>query len=192
MSAKQFFNRKSADQKAAERKAAINRVNRHGTNLFFQAIEANNLPEIAKMIAEGADINARTTQHGVMSSLTGGVPYGTGATPLHAACLLGSSEVVDYLVLKGAKVHAKDDAGHTPLDYAILSHSYYQADLDRKEGSKFTLKYFMNRAAGRVTQLENTITTLLANGAKPGMFELPEKFRFKTDGGDQPPAPPLP
>jgi ankyrin repeat protein len=186
----QFFNKKSAEQKAAERKAAINRVNRHGTNAFFNAVESNRLDEVAKLLREGADINARTTARGFISNMTVSVPYGVGATPLHAACLLGSGDIVSFLIGRGAGVNAKDEAGHTPLDYAILSHSYYQAALERKEASKFSLKYSVNKAASRVSQFENVITQLLAHGAKPGMFEMPEKFHPAEK--DLPPAPPLP
>lgn len=192
MPAKQFFNRKSAEQKAAERKSSINRINHHGTNMFFDAIEQNNLGDIDQMVKEGADINVRTTARGFISTWTANIPYGVGATPLHAACLLGSGDVVKYLISKGADVNAKDDAGHTPFDYALLSHAYYQGDLDRKEGSKFTLKYFVNKAASRVSQYENVIATLTAHGGKPGMFELPEKFRYGAGAKDLPPSPPLP
>ncbi len=193
MPLQQFFNRKSAEQKATERKAAINQPNRHGTNLFFNAVESNNIGDVTQMLREGADIHARTTGRGFISNMTASVPYGVGATPLHAACLLGSTDIVNLLIEKGASVHAKDDAGHTALDYAILSHAYYQTDLERKETSKFTLKHFVNKAASRLDMFENVITTLLAHGAKPGMFEMPG--RFKPAAGIDPalpPAPPLP
>lgn len=192
MPIQQFFNKKSAEQKAAERKAAINRINRHGTNEFFNAVESNRLDEVAKLLREGADINARTTARGFISNMTVSIPYGVGASPLHAACLLGSQDIVTFLIGRGAGVNAKDEAGHTPLDYAILSHSYYQASLERKEASKFSFKFSVNKAASRVSQFENVITQLIAHGAKPGMFEMPEKFRPVEKDKDLPPAPPLP
>lgn len=196
MPAKQFFNRESASDKLArrarERTEAINRPNRHGTNLFFQAIESGSLSEVAKLLDEGADIMARTTERGFLSGMTGGVPYGTGATPLHAACLLGSPEIVDFLIEKGADPHAADGAGHTPLDYAILSHGYYAADLERKETSRFTLQRFVDKAATRVEKFEQIIAKLMARKVAPAMFEMPEKFRIAPDRKNTPPAPPLP
>lgn len=192
MSARQSFNKKSPAQKAEQRRAAINTINRHGTNLFFQAVESGKLHDVANMIDEGADLDARTTSRGMISSMMVNIPYGVGATPLHAACLLGSPEIVEYLLKYGANPHAKDDAGHTPMDYALLSHSFFENELQRKEQSRFAFRSTVNKAAARVDDYDNVIAQLIARKAKPGMFELPERFRMGTSGGALPPAPPLP
>ncbi len=192
MSAKQSFNKKSPAQKAEQRRAAINTINRHGTNLFFQAVESGKLHDVANMIDEGADLDARTTSRGMISSMMVNIPYGVGATPLHAACLLGSAEIVQYLLKYGADPHAKDEAGHTPMDYALLSHSFFEGELSRKEQSRFAFRKTVDKAAARVDEYDNVIAQLIARKAKPGMFELPERFRMGTQGGALPPAPPLP
>jgi hypothetical protein len=191
MSAKQPFNKKSPANKAEQRRAAINTMNRHGTNAFFKAIESGKLHEVAIMIDDGADLDARTTSRGMLSSMMVSIPYGVGATPLHAACLLGSAEIVEYLLKYGANPHAKDDAGHTPMDYALLSHSFFESELDRKEQSRFAFRSTVSKAAARVDDYDNVIAQLIARKAKPGMFELPELFRLGP-GGALPPAPPLP
>ena len=189
MSAKQVFNKKSAADKERERKEAINKTNRHGTNLFFEAIESNKYAEVLKLHGQGADIHARTTQQGFISNLTVNVPYAIGATPLHAACLLGSPDIADLLIRRGANVKAQDTVGHTPLDYAILSYNYFKDDLAAKQGSRFTMQRTVEKSSTRLTEFEDVITKLLVHGAKPGMFELPEKFRLTRSA---PPAPPLP
>lgn len=192
MSARLPFNRKSPADKAEQRRAEINTINRHGTNLFFKAVEGGKLHEVANMIDEGADLDARTTSRGMISSMMVSIPYGVGATPLHAACLLGSTEIVQYLLKYGANPHAKDDAGHTPMDYALLSHSFFEDELNRKEQSRFAFRSTVNKAAARVEDYDNVIAQLIARKAKPGMFELPERFRMGQPGGSLPPAPPLP
>lgn len=192
MSARLPFNRKSPADKAEQRRAEINTINRHGTNLFFQAVESGKLHVVANMIDEGADLDARTTSRGMLSNMMVNVPYGVGATPLHAACLLGAPDIVHYLLKYGADPHAKDEAGHTPMDYALLSHSFFENELSRKEQSRFTFRSTVDKAAARVNDYDDVITQLLARKAKPGMFELPERFRMSQPGGSLPPAPPLP
>ncbi|MEZ0260605.1 MAG: ankyrin repeat domain-containing protein [Alphaproteobacteria bacterium] len=187
----EFFKKVSEAEKARRREQQINAANRHGTNLFFQAIESNKLEEVAKLFREGADLNARTTQRGLLGNTA--MDYSTGATPLHAAALLGNTEVVAFLLEKGANPRAKDDDGHTPLDYAILGHRYNEAILQRKEGSMFSLTSTVNKAASKVGKYEEIITQLQGHGAKPGMFALPDRFRRDNpDGPGSFNAPPMP
>lgn len=189
----EFFKKVSEAEKARRRERQINAPNRHGTNMFFQAIEANKLEDVAKLYREGADLNARTTQRGMLSNMTMNIDYSTGATPLHAAALLGNTEVVAFLLEKGANPRAKDDDGHTPMDYAILGHRFYEADLLRKEGSKFTFSSTVNKAASKLGNYEDIITQLQSHGAKPGMFALPDRFRRDNpEGPGSFNAPPMP
>lgn len=173
---REIFRRASEEQKARQRREAINRTNMHGTNMFFEAIESGRLDEVRKLYSEGAELDTRTTSRGFISSMTVSVPYGVGATPLHAACLLGAPDIVDFLIEKGADVRAKDAEGHTPMDYAILSHSYYEAEFDRKASSRFTFQRTVDKMQNKVEDYENVILQLQRQGGKPGMFALPEKF----------------
>lgn len=187
----EFFKKVSDAEKARRRERQINAPNRHGTNLFFQAIEANKLDDVAKLFREGADLNARTSQRGLFANTA--MDYSIGATPLHAAALLGNTEVVAFLLEKGANPRAKDDDGHTPMDYAILGHRFYEADLQRKEVSKFTLTSTVNKAASKLGNYEGIIAQLQSHGAKPGMFALPDRFRKDNpDGPGSFNAPPMP
>lgn len=186
--AKEFFKRATDDQKTRQRRIAINQINGHGTNMFFQAIESGKLDNVMKLFDEGAKLDARTTAQGFISNMTVKVPYSTGATPLHAACLLGASDIVTFLLDNGADVRAKDNDGHTPLDYAILSHSYYEQDFDRKLSSRFTFASSVEKAQSKVEDYEDVILKLQRRGARTGMFALPDKFKPDAPRG-KPPTP---
>ncbi len=189
--AKDVFRKAGEDPKARQRRIAINQANRQGTNMFFQAIESGKLAQVEKLFDDGARLDARTTRRGFFGSMMGSVPYSTGATPLHAACLLGASEIVAFLLDRGADVRAKDDDGHTPLDYAILSHAFYEQDFDRKLSSRFSFQSTVDKAQNRVEQYENVIQQVTRRGGKTGMFALPDKFK-PTPGGFGHPKPPSP
>jgi hypothetical protein len=186
--AKEFFKRANEEQKTRQRRIAINQINRHGTNMFFQAIESGKIEEVEKLYDEGARMDTRTTSRGVFSSMTVNVPYGTGATPLHAACLLGQPDIVAFLLARGADVRAKDDEGHTPLDYAILSHSYYEQDYERKQGARFTFQSTVEKAQAKVEDYEKVVLQLQKRGAKLGMFAMPDKFKADKALTPKPPS----
>jgi hypothetical protein len=184
---REIFKRASEETKLRQRREAINRTNIHGTNMFFEAIESGRLDEVRKLYREGAELDTRTTARGFISSMTVSVPYGTGATPLHAACLLGAPDIVEFLIEKGADVRAKDDEGHTPLDYAILSHSYYEAEFDRKASSRFAFQRTVDKMQSKVEDYEKVILQIQRHGGKPAMFALPEKFGALKRAGKLPP-----
>lgn len=190
--AKELFKRANEDHKARQRRVAINQINRHGTNMFFEAIESGKVAEVEKLYDEGARLDVRTTAQGFISNMTVKVPYSIGATPLHAACLLGSPEIVSFLLDQGADVRAKDNDGHTPLDYAILSHSYYEQDFDRKLSSRFTFQSSVDKAQNKVEEYEKVILQLQRRGARTGMFALPDKFKAGSTPPRNPPGPPAP
>ena len=193
MPAREFFNKKSNETKDArkvrERRDQINAMNIHGTNLFFTAVENNKYAEVKKMIYEGAEVNVRTTSRGLISNIAVSVPYAVGATPLHAACLLGAPDIAQLLLTHGARANTKDNAGHTPLDYAILSYNYFKDDVARKETARFSFQRSVNKAETRLAEFDLVIATLLAHGGKPAMFVLPEPF---GGTGTKPNMPPLP
>jgi len=74
-----------------------------GTPLYYAAEWPDNrMLEVVKLIIQrGADINAR---------------WKDGFTPLHNACMSGSADCVEILLLHGADVHAREHSyGDTPL-----------------------------------------------------------------------------
>ncbi|HUB82783.1 MAG TPA: ankyrin repeat domain-containing protein [Bryobacteraceae bacterium] len=84
-----------------------------------------------------------------------------GATPLHAAAQAGSSEMVAWLLARGADVHHPDLAGLTPLDCAALAApGDFRAVAHRLLGAGATLTLHGAVALGnldRVRQLAGTI-----------------------------------
>jgi ankyrin repeat protein len=59
-----------------------------------------------------------------------------GATPLYVAAAEGQVVVAEWLIARGADVHARDDRGGTPLDYAVANGNQGVADLLKKRGTE--------------------------------------------------------
>lgn len=172
MSAKYSFNEKSY-----KRIDDINRVNRHGTNKLIEAIEKHKPSLVEAMLEQGADIDFRTGDQTKFSSITHTVPYSKGSTPLHAACLHGTPAIFELLLDKGVDVNAKNEDGHTPLDYALLSYAYYKTEHEKKSESKFTLPRSVEKALDRVEDYIVVVKKIVEAGGKTGLFELPSEFQ---------------
>ena len=90
-------------------------LNSNATPLHDAARDGN-LDEINRLIANGADVNAKDD--------------GWIWTPLHPACKYGHEEVVKVLIEAGADVNAKSSTGWRPLHEAISrGHESIVADL---------------------------------------------------------------
>jgi len=74
------------------------------------AVEAENTQEVRRLLAAGADVNARDRY---------------SATPLHYAASLRQKALAELLIAKGADINAKSNEGVTPL--------YVTANRDRAE-----------------------------------------------------------
>jgi ankyrin repeat protein len=108
-----------------------------GTAKFFAAAESGNVQEVDRLLAAGADVNARDSQGETplfYASFSGSkevaelllahgadinAPDREGLTPLHAAAYQGRREVVGLLIRKGANVNARSKDGSTPLHKAM-------------------------------------------------------------------------
>jgi len=78
---------------------------------LHRAVMRNDAPRVAKLLAQGEDVNAR-----MRAEL---IPETWGATPLHLAARRDRTEIVEALLQAGADKNAADDLGFTPLHAAL-------------------------------------------------------------------------
>lgn len=182
MSLRDVFRRATPEEKAEKRTKAINTPGLRGLNKLFRAIEKNDLLQVARLIREGADVNARTKSQNAVSGIMFSVPYGTGSTPLHAAALLGHDDIARYLLERGADINARNNEGHTPLDYALISQNWHENKFERKKESMLTLQRFADKAGAKVKSYNDLIRTLLSRQGETGLFKLPERFQEFVPG----------
>lgn len=176
MSAKDAF---AQAEKARKRRESINKPDAHGTNAFMSAIERGDVNSVSAMLQDGADVHFKSKGRGRISRLMVYVGYAEGSTPLHVACLMGAPSIVSMLLKNCANVDLKNNEGHTPLDYALLSYSYFKDKLEEKSSSRFTTRKSINKTAQQVARYEDVILQLLKHGAKTGLFEIPENLTWE-------------
>jgi ankyrin repeat protein len=82
-------------------------------NLLFETVRIENINEVVRLLAMGAESEARTE--------------GDGETPLMWACEPTSLDIMEVLLERGAKVDTPDNYGVTPLMYSAANHNTNQA-----------------------------------------------------------------
>lgn len=80
------------------------------TRLLFSAVDQGSIGAAASLLDRGADINGRLKESGI--------------TPLMLAAKNGFGDLVQYLVIRGAKLNIHDNAGSTALHYAAAKEDY--------------------------------------------------------------------
>ncbi len=126
------------------------------TPLHAAAMDGNQA-EAERLLAEGADVNARTK-----------LEFG-GMTPLVKAAIKGHETIVDFLLNNGADIEAGDGRGMTPLMYAISNRQNGIITLLIKRGAD------VNAIANEFNPLmhagaageEEIVEALLQHGARP-------------------------
>ena len=93
-------------------------------NFLFQAIEKNSLELVSLCIRYGGNINDFDIH---------------GFTALHAACKIGSTDIVQFLLQQGAAIDAHLDDCSTPLMEALLNNKPQVAELLIKAGARIDL-----------------------------------------------------
>jgi hypothetical protein len=93
-------------------------VERHGngTPLMVAAYEGN-LQEMERLVASGADVNARNDVNNAA------LHFAAGATPVQNQRYRGSPEAVAFLVEHGADVNAQNNNGITPLMDSVYNNN---------------------------------------------------------------------
>lgn len=132
---------------------------------LHMAVQCGNVPAIHRLVAAGADVDARS----------GNTMYGQ-RTPLLVAVNYRHDVAVDALLALGADVNATSAAGYTALHAAVLTEQprHVRTLLDRgaavnarANDGHTPLTAFLARRH-RVTPLE-LVELLLAHGADPGL-----------------------
>jgi hypothetical protein len=137
------------------------------------ALEGN-LERVNKLIAEGADVNATTTE------VIGDYDFGIGATALMVAAAYGHVDIVTALLEAGADPNQKDKRGTTVLWYvaqpmrfrnnlevlqAILRHSRYPVDVNIKYGNEGHTPLHLALNDAMYPRKEGIIRLLVESGA---------------------------
>jgi len=140
--------------------ATINNQNRRIDNNFIQLCMYGSLHEINEAIANGANVNAKSTEGPLR-----------GYTPL---MMTDNPEVIEALINSGADVNARDISGSTPLmltirrnPEAIRTLVNAGADVNAQNNSGKTSLMF----AAQLSSDPEVITTLLEFGADPNMID---------------------
>jgi ankyrin repeat protein len=79
--------------------------NPEADSALFDAVSNGNTEDTKKLIADGADVDAKDDRF-------------LGQTPLHPAAWKGYKEIVELLIAAGADVNAKGYFSETPLSFA--------------------------------------------------------------------------
>lgn len=97
--------------------------------------QETNDPDIQKLILEGKGGEAQKL---FQAKIDVNNTDAEGNTPLHAAAQVNDSDLVSFLILKGADTEIKNKAGETPLHVAIKKKSVAAAEILGKESNIFS------------------------------------------------------
>jgi|SRR5688572_19723620 len=84
-------------------KRDINKRDVVGATQLFEAVSANDVAKVEKLLAAGADPN---------------IPENNGTTPLMEAAGAASAELIKLLICHGASIDCVDNFGDSAADYA--------------------------------------------------------------------------
>lgn len=101
-----------------ERGADVTMKDESGATPLHIAAENGSIAVAYELLQHGVNVNIRTDIHEL--------------TPLHSAVIGGKKDMVEFLILNGADVNAKDHGGETPLSWAYRSKSADMINLLRK------------------------------------------------------------
>ncbi len=121
---------------------------------LIEAVGKRTLDEIKKLLAQGADVNARDTM---------------GVSPLHFAAARGDKEIAEHLISKGANVNAVDNIWkNTPLHTAARFGRSNIIEVLVSKGADLNAKYISGHTPLHVAAIEGNseaLKTLIIKGA---------------------------
>ena len=137
--------------------AISNKVNDKIDFSLFSAIQVNDLSKVRDLIESGADINKTCGDNRKI-------------TPLLAACMFGSAEMVDFLIKKDARLDAIDIIGRSPL---VTAASAGKADIVKLLWKKYQQPLFSGKWTALGIASDNgqfeVVKFLVENGADVNM-----------------------
>jgi ankyrin repeat protein len=158
--------------------ADVNIKSRNGKIPLQMAFEKD-APDIVEVfLKQGLAINSNINQY--------------GRTLLHEAAIMGKINIAGFLIDKGAVIDAKDNAGKSPLDFALICDHAKVAELLISKGAKpvetppLEVVYIAN-AGFFISSGESKILidALFRNGF--GMYTVPEKDVLESMLKGEPP-----
>lgn len=102
--------------------ADVNIKSRNGKIPLQMAFEKDAPDIVGVFLKQGLAINSNINQY--------------GRTLLHEAAIMGKLKIADFLIAKGAVIEAKDKAGKSPLDFALICDHKNLAALLISKGAK--------------------------------------------------------
>ncbi|XP_070175860.1 serine/threonine-protein phosphatase 6 regulatory ankyrin repeat subunit B-like [Littorina saxatilis] len=134
------------------------------TGRVHQAVVRGDVDALMTLLQQGADVNQHDTS--------------MGCSPLHAACLMGRTDIVTCLTQHGAMVDAVDQLKRTPLHHACGTYATgivtclidHKAQVDAADHMKRTpLHYACNKGETDI------VTFLLKHGAQVDVLDCAKK-----------------
>jgi len=99
---------------------------------LFQAAADGNTEQVAALLSQGADANARDN---------------VGQSPLHISAVKDCRDIIALLLAKGAQINPRDTAGRTPLHYAVGAGGLYGVGDWARTGDPNTARLLLDKGA---------------------------------------------
>jgi len=120
---------------------------------LFKLIRAGDIVQLKKRVDAGENINQKDYK---------------GLTPLMRAAAFGHTDIVTFLLSKGADIHSRDNNGNTPLKHAAWSDKTQIIDLLVSKGADLEAKNNLGTTAiwsAVITGRVNMVANMIRHGA---------------------------